>query len=286
MSRSVVRSTGRSRARRAVLLGLGLGVASIGLTGCEPSDIPHMLDMPSPVTQQGKRIFDLWQGSWVAAWIVGAITWGLILWAVVAYRRRAQHAPAQTRYNLPIEAMYTVLPLIIIAVLFGYTARDQTEILKVSAHPQNTVNVVGFRWSWTFNYVDENTYDVGTPAGPLPTLYLPVNESVKFTLTSPDVIHSFWIPAFLFKMDVIPGKTNQFELTPTKVGTYAGKCAELCGVDHSRMLFVVKVVTPEQYAQHMADLKASGQVGLLDTGRVTDSVTGDTQGRTTIGGSS
>jgi cytochrome c oxidase subunit II len=286
VSRSVVRSTGSSRVRRGVLVGLVLGVASVLLSGCEPSDIPRMLDMPTPVTEQGKRIFDLWQGSWVAAWVVGAITWGLILWAVVAYRRRAATAPAQTRYNLPIEAMYTILPLIVIAVLFGYTARDQTEILKVSDHPQNTVNVVAFRWSWTFNYVDQNTYDVGTPAGPLPTLYLPVGESVKFTLTSPDVIHSFWIPAFLFKMDVIPGKTNQFELTPTKVGTYSGKCAELCGVDHSRMLFVVKVVTPEQYQAHMAELRASGQVGLLDTGRVTDSVTGDVQGRTTIGGSS
>jgi len=276
-----------SRARRGLLAGAGLAAAAVVLSGCSPADIPHMLDISSPVTKQGERIFDLWQGSWVAAWAVGAITWGLILWAVVAYRRRAAaHTPSQTRYNLPIEAMYTIVPLIVIMVLFGYTARDQTELLKVSAHPQNTVNVVAFRWSWTFNYVDQNTYDVGAPAGPLPTLYLPVGETVKFTLTSPDVIHSFWIPAFLFKMDVIPGKTNQFELTPTKLGTYSGKCAELCGVDHSRMLFVVKVVTPDEFTQHMADLRASGQVGLLDTGRVTNSVTGDVQGRTTIGGSS
>jgi cytochrome c oxidase subunit II len=286
VSPSVARSTGSRRVRRAVLVGGLLAGASVLLSGCSPADIPRMLDISTPVTKEGQRIYDLWQGSWVAAWAVGALTWGLILWAVVAYRRRAPQAPAQTRYNLPIEAMYTILPLIVIAVLFGYTARDQTELLKVSAKPQNTVNVVAFRWSWTFNYVDENTYDVGTPAGPLPTLYLPVGETVKFELTSPDVIHSFWVPAFLFKMDVIPGKTNQFELTPTKLGTYSGKCAELCGVDHSRMLFVVKVVTPEEFASHMAELKASGNVGLLDTGRVTDSVTGDVQGRTTIGGSS
>ncbi len=275
----------RSTARRSVLAGAGLAAMAVVLSGCTPADIPPMLDMSSPVTKEGERIYSLWQGSWVAAWIVGAITWGLILWAVVAYRRRAATAPPQTRYNLPIEAMYTVLPLIVIAVLFGYTARDQTQILKVSAHPDNNVNVVAFRWSWTFNYLDQNAYDVGTPQE-LPTLYLPVNETVKFTLTSPDVIHSFWIPAFLFKMDVIPGKANQFELTPTKIGTYSGKCAELCGVDHSRMLFVVKVVSADDFARHMADLKASGQVGLLQTGRVTDSVTGDTQGRTTIGGSS
>jgi cytochrome c oxidase subunit 2 len=244
-----------------------------------------MLDIPSPVTREGARIHSLWQGSWVAAWAVGAITWGLILWAVVAYRRRSEDAPAQTRYNLPIEALYTALPFVVIAVFFGFTARDQTALLKVSDHPQNTVNVVAFRWNWTFNYVDQNVYDVGGEQK-VATLYLPVGETVKFTLNSPDVIHSFWVPVFLFKMDVFPGKTNQFQLTPTKEGTFAGKCAELCGVDHSRMLFVVKVVSPAQFAQHVADLKAAGQVGLLQTGRTPDSVIGDTQGRTTIGGSS
>jgi cytochrome c oxidase subunit 2 len=85
-------------------------------------------------------------------------------------------------------------------------------------------------------------------------------------------------------MDVIPGKTNQFELTPTTLGTYPGRCAELCGVDHSRMLFQVKVVSAADYAQHIADLKAAGQVGLLDTGRVSDQAGGNKQGYTTIGG--
>ena len=100
------------------------------------------------------------------------------------------------------------------------------------------------------------------------TLWLPVGREVRFTLTSPDVIHSFWVPAFLFKMDVIPGRENQFELTPNKVGTYAGKCAELCGVDHSRMLFTVKVVPKADYDAHIADLKANGQSGQLETGRI------------------
>jgi cytochrome c oxidase subunit 2 len=255
------------------------------LSGCETNDLPNMLGIPNPATKQGEWIFSLWQGSWVAAWVVGGITWALILWAAIAYRRRSESAPAQTRYNLPIEALYTVLPIIVIAVLFGFTARDQTRILKVDDNARNTVNVVAFRWGWTFNYVDQNVYDVGSPQQ-LPTLYLPVGEPVKFTLNSPDVIHSFWVPDFLFKMDVIPGKTNQFELTPTKEGSFAGKCAELCGVDHSKMLFRVKVVSPEVFQAHMDDLKARGQVGLLETGRTKDAYTGDTMGRTTIGGSS
>jgi len=198
------------------------------------------------------------------------VTWGLMLWAAVAYRRRHKNdVPEQTKYNIPIEILYTVVPLIMILGLFWFTAKDQSEILAVSNDQQHTVNVVAYRWNWGFNYLDEDTYTVGTPNLPA-TLVLPVNEKVRFELTSPDVIHSFWVPSFLFKMDVIPGKTNVFELTPNKVGTYAGKCAELCGVDHSRMLFNVKVVEKAEYDAYIAGLKASGQTGLLVTGRSND----------------
>jgi cytochrome c oxidase subunit II len=79
---------------------------------------------------------------------------------------------------------------------------------------------------------------------------------VLFKLQSDDVIHSFWVPAFLFKMDVIPGQNNKFEITPEKKGTYAGRCAELCGKDHARMLFNVKVVSPAEYQTHVATVKS------------------------------
>jgi cytochrome c oxidase subunit 2 len=273
------------RRRRRTLVGLG-GAAGLVLllTGCSPQDLPSMLDMPQPMTAEGHRIYSLWQGSWVAAWVVGAITWGLILWAAIAYRRRSDAVPVQVRYNLPIEVLYTFLPLVVIGVLFGFTARDQSELLKVDKSLNNTVNVVAFRWNWTFNYLSDNVYDVGSPSQ-LPTLYLKVNQPVRFELTSPDVIHSFWVPDFLFKMDVIPGKTNQFQITPDHVGTFAGRCAELCGVDHSRMLFNVKVVTEADYAAHVADLRARGQTGSLNTGRTTTVSDNDAQGRTEIGGS-
>ena len=93
---------------------------------------------------------------------------------------------------------------------------------------------------------------------------------MKFELTSPDVIHSFWIPAFLYKMDVIPGRRNVFELTPNKIGVFAGRCAELCGVDHSNMLFTVRVVPQAEYDAWIQSLKARGQSGLLETGRTND----------------
>lgn len=244
--------------------------------------------MPEPVTDEGPITLQFWQSAWIAAIAVGILVWGLIIFAVIAYRRgRRGSIPRQTRYNLPIETLWTIAPLIMVVGIFFYAARDEATLNEVSNTEQQTVKVVGFRWSWTFNYLTENVYDTGAPeqssmlppnAGPpdpaqspgLPTLWLPVNQKVKFQLVSPDVIHSFWVPAFLYKLDVVPGRTNEFEVTPNKLGTFAGKCAELCGLDHSRMLFQVKVVTPEEFAAHVAELKAKGQTGELGTARTTD----------------
>lgn len=226
---------------------------------------------PDPITEQGPTVANLWFGAWVAVAFVGVLTGGLILFAAFRFRRRpGDGPPKQLRYNIPLEIMYTFVPLVMILGMFSFAARDQVELTKVSANPDNTVGVIGFRWSWAFNYVEENTYDVGTAERTdMPTLWLPVNESVVFELQSPDVIHSFWVPAFLTKLDVIPDRMNKFEVTPNKVGTYAGRCAELCGVDHSRMLFTVKVVSRAEFDQHMAELRAKGQVGAIETDRIT-----------------
>jgi cytochrome c oxidase subunit 2 len=147
-------------------------------------------------------------------------------------------------------------------VFFFFTARDEEKITEITGHATTHINVVGKRWSWDFNYTDADVYESGTQGHP-PTLYLPQGEKVEFLLTSRDVIHSFWVPAFLFKMDNIPGRRNHFEIIPTKQGTFEGKCAELCGVDHSRMLFNVKVVSPEEYRAHLQELRDAGQTGRL-----------------------
>jgi len=103
---------------------------------------------------------------------------------------------------------------------------------------------------------------------------------VKFELISPDVIHSFWVPEFYFKMDVVPGKipgkdgNNSFTMTPNREGTFTGRCAELCGVYHTRMLFKVKVVSAEEYKAHLADLEAAGQVGKPKGSTTSETVAG------------
>ncbi len=212
---------------------------------------------------------------WIAALAVGCLVWGLTIWCMVRYRRRKDDVglPPQLRYNVPIEILYTVIPVMMVGVIFYFTARDAAILLDTSAEPDVTVNVVGKQWSWDFNYVDSQVWDSGVQAqltgkpgveATLPTLYLPENSRVEFVLTARDVIHSFWVPAFQQKLDMIPGKVNKLQIVTQQQGTFQGKCAELCGAYHATMLFNVKVVSQQEYDQHMAELKAKGQTGLLD----------------------
>lgn len=230
----------------------------LALSGCSTEDLPRF-GMPRSATTSGDRILFLWQGSWVAALVVGVFVWGLIFYAMIRFRRRGEALPVQSRYNIPIEVLYTVVPMIIIAVLFVFTARDESQIMKLSSNPAHTVHVNGVRWSWQFTYADAGGGPQSTVTGTIakpPTLVLPKGEKVQFVLTSSDVAHSFWVPAFLFKMDLIPGRVNKFEVTPTRTGEFVGRCAELCGTYHSRMQFRVKVVSTEEYRSYLDKLKA------------------------------
>lgn len=251
-------STGSSWAARARLALVGLLVPLL-ITGCDVKRAFSM-GLPRPVTKQGSSVEELWVGAVIAALTVGVVVWALILWAAFAYRRRNDELPRQVRYNLPIEVLYTVLPFVIVAVLFYYTAVKETYVDKLSANPDVKVGVVGFQWNWQFNYVGENVQVTGQPGVP-PQLVLPVGKTVRFIETSPDVIHSFWVPAFIFKRDVIPGRINQFEVTITKPGTFIGHCAELCGVDHDRMNFSVKAVSDQEYRSYLANMRAQQPAG-------------------------
>jgi cytochrome c oxidase subunit II len=223
--------------------------------------------MPDPATEEAQGIFDLWIWGWVAAMVTGVVVWGLIFWVVFRYRQKSpDEIPVQTRYNLPLEIFYTIAPILMVIVFFYWTVKVQNDVLVEDPNPDHVVVAVGSQWTWTFNYVDEdavdgnNVYSAGTGAD-IPTLWLPVDETVRFDLQSPDVIHSFWIPGFLMKMDVVPGRPeNGFQVTPRTIGEYRGKCAELCGVYHSRMLFNVKVVSKADYEEYLQGLERSGNV--------------------------
>ncbi len=241
--------------RRLTLAGL-LGLALVGVSACGTDSKLERLAMPKPITVEGESTLELWQGAWIAALVTGVLVWGLIFYAIIKFRRRSDdEVPIQTRYNLPLEIFYTIFPIIMVIVFFSHTIRVQNIVLNdEDVTPTNTVYVVGQQWSWTFNYPEavdgKNVYTYGT-GNVIPTLVLPVGETTRFELRTPDVIHDFGVPGFLIKMDVMPGQQNHFQVTPKVEGTYAGKCYELCGVYHSRMLFNVDIVSEAEYQDYL-----------------------------------
>ncbi|WP_418608045.1 cytochrome c oxidase subunit II [Georgenia sp. SUBG003] len=245
------------------------------------------------LTDKVDSLIDLWNGSWIAALAVGVLVWGLTIWCIVAYRKRKNddRLPVQLRYHVPLELMYTVVPVLMIGVLFFFSSKVTADFQDVTPSTQaagttssageinaeaepadQEIEVYGKQWSWDFNYLTEDVYFSGDRISltgqegveeTLPTLYLPVDETVTFTVKSRDVAHAFWIPAFLYKVDIIPGRTNTFQVTPQKEGIYSGKCAELCGEFHAEMLFNVEVVDRATFDDKMAELRDAGQTGRL-----------------------
>jgi len=245
------------RIRVAALLAPGL----LLLSGCS-FDLKNVSGMgfPKGVSSVNDISLSLWQGAWIAAAVVGVFTLILILWPAVFHRAHASKGefPKQTQYNIPVEILYTIIPLLIVAVLFYFTAIKQNEITDKTTPVKHEISVAGFQWSWQFKYpaAGEDAVVTGTPAQP-PTLYLPQGESVRFTLTASDVVHGFWIPAFMIQMQNLPGETNYLQFTANKLGEFPGRCNILCGRNHSQMLFKVKVVTPANYQKYLDSLKAS-----------------------------
>ncbi|MBA3529099.1 MAG: cytochrome c oxidase subunit II [Propionibacteriaceae bacterium] len=260
-------SSASGRPRRAWIAVLSLVVLS--LAGCSAGDVDSLkrLGLPVASSDRAPYIHDLWIGTWITAGIVGVGVWGLIGWVSLRYRRRGDLLPKQNRYNLPMEVFYTIAPFIIIGVLFYYTILAQDKVTARVPDPDHTIDVVGQKWSWTFNYkeagnsaVGQDVWEAGT-INKTPDLYLPVGKSVHFRLSSPDVIHSFWIPSFYEKLDVVPGRNNSFYATPNRLGVFPGKCAELCGTYHSAMIFNVHVVSEADYNAYLKTLAAAGQTG-------------------------
>ncbi|GAA4433062.1 cytochrome c oxidase subunit II [Georgenia halophila] len=271
------------------------GLVALGTAACAPADqfpsepgtgvdVGFLPSVPG-LTDRTEGIIDLWNGSWIAALVVGVIVWGLTIWCIVAYRKRKtdRQLPVQLRYHVPLELLYTLVPLLMVGVLFYFSTGVTNDVQNIARDTQAAgvtteteqpadleIEVYGKQWSWDFNYLSDDVYSTGErveltgePGAEesLPTLYLPVDETVTFTVHSRDVAHSFWIPAFLYKIDVIPGRVNAFQVTPEVEGTYSGKCAELCGEFHSEMLFNVEVVDRATYDAHMQELRDAGQTG-------------------------
>ncbi|MFB7252234.1 cytochrome c oxidase subunit II [Microbacterium sp. NPDC056234] len=270
--------------RRLRWAAIPLGIAAaVALAGCSPTELngflPGFVEDGTAATNQTERVSGLWVNSWIVLLVVGVITWGLMAWAAIAYRRRKGQTglPVQMRYNMPIEIFYTIVPLLLVLGMFFFTARDQTAIETQWDDPDVEITAIGKQWSWDFMYAGEDddlsdaVWTMGIQAQPdkngnidqeqLPTLVLPVDQEVTIHLQSRDVIHSFWIIDFLYKKDMYIGKDNTWSFIPTRVGEYEGKCAELCGEYHSMMLFNVEVVEQDEYDAYVEELREKGNTG-------------------------
>ncbi len=219
-------------------------------------------------TTQGQAEFKLWSWMTIAGLAVAVLVWGLILWAVVAYRRRDPNKmPRQFHSNTPIEILYTIIPLIIVGVIFYFTVTTENQIDALTAHPVVVIKVTGFQWGWSFQYLNAQNRQIalvetaqarptvlaGNPLSPeYPQFVLPVGETTRIVLVSADVVHTFYIPAFNFGRYALPGVTNRFDFTPVRTGVFAGHCAQYCGLYHSEMLFSVRVASPRAFQQWLA----------------------------------
>ncbi len=241
MSPRIVTAAPSRRATGLVVVLLGLVVG-----GC----------MPAPASTQGRDISDLYGVFVVGGVIVATIVWVLVTWSILRYRRRDNQLPAQTHGDLRIEALWTVIPAVTVLALFLLTVQALGNVQAVAPGGIN-LHVTAFRWQWQATYPDAGVTITGTTANELEVV-LPVNTPVHVTLESLDVNHSWYVPAFLFKRDAIPGHPTTFDLEVTAPGVYPGACAEFCGIGHDQMLFTVRGVDMATFQAWLADQAAAG----------------------------
>jgi cytochrome c oxidase subunit 2 len=239
-----------------ILVGVVLAVvAGVDLIGTSQRLVTGLYP-PVGVTTQGALIRDLYTIVFLIAVVIFFLVEGLILWTVVRYRRKPTDydLPPQTHGNAIAEIVWTVVPTLIVAFLFVISWQTLNTVEVVSADPQTRIRAVAGQFQWTFEYLDQTgdeiVYAQLLPTGDDGGMVVPAGRTVQLSLESPDVIHAFYVPQFLFKRDVVPGRTNVFEFT---VGdqfagqTFRGQCAELCGAGHRTMLFDVHAYTPADF---------------------------------------
>jgi cytochrome c oxidase subunit 2 len=201
--------------------------------------------LPDLASLQGQFIDELFQvHSWIIAFLF-ALIMGFMIYSVIAFRRKDgdESDAAHIEGNNKLEVTWTVIPLV---TVLGVAALGANTLSKVTAiDPQAIeVKVVGQQWSWRFEYPDAGVVS--------DVLMLPEDRQALLLMESTDVIHSFWVPEFRVKQDLVPGITTETRITPTELGDYTVRCAEVCGLQHTYMLADVKVVSKDEFEAWLA----------------------------------
>ncbi len=175
---------------------------------------------------------------WTVTVIFTVLIFGLIIYFCLKYRRKANDQPTPTLESLRLEIFYTIVPFIIVMVMFFWGAALYFNVFVDAKDPLN-IHVIGKQWMWKVQHM-EGRREINE-------LHVPINRRVQLTMASQDVIHSFYIPAFRVKHDVIPGRYATMSFTPTKPGVYHLFCAEYCGAQHSGMIGRVIAMEQDDY---------------------------------------
>jgi cytochrome c oxidase subunit 2 len=227
-------------------------------------------------TTQGRTETHLWQLFFIAGLVVGGFVFLLILWTIFKYRRRSEDMPRQTQYHTLLEVIYTVVPIIIVVILFVFTVFAENNVDATPAHPGATITVNAFQWGWEFEYPGGAGSGCANPGSSKanqndcvkvigqttqdPTMVIPTGTEVQINLKSLDVLHGFYVPEFNFSRYASPGYTTSFDFNALHTGDFRGQCTQLCGLYHSLMFFNVKAVSQSQFASWLrtqqAELKA------------------------------
>jgi cytochrome c oxidase subunit 2 len=234
----------------AVLYGF-IGALVVALPTWWVATTEHNFAMPDPVTRDGEEVVFAWRVLMSMATAVAMVVIILLVVALVSGARR-QHA-SQTKGSIPLELAYTAVPVVLVAVIFGLSLWVDARIEDHTADEDLVVDVDAFRWGWRFTYPDGVEVVGASSQGTDPVLVLPVDQTITFRLASDDVIHSFWVPSFTRKLDVVPGQDNELRVHTKVTGEYTGHCAEYCGLDHARMNFAVSVVEQDEFEAFLAE---------------------------------
>jgi cytochrome c oxidase subunit 2 len=249
------------RTRRGLLRLVAVGCLALLLGGC---DLPDFLGFHGS-SSQGHVEHLLWSGTFIAALVVGGIVTVLIVWSVFRYRARGDTIPRQFQYHLPLEITYTLVPVVIVLVLFGFTVVAENRIDALDPPPVQTIDIYAFQWGWQFHYAGKDVTVQGeTVSDPDPVgldgkkcapswyclgpgLVLPVGQTVLINLRSKDTIHGFYVPEFNFSRYAQPGILNQFEITAQHAGIFRAQCTQFCGLYHAEMFFHAVALPPAQF---------------------------------------
>jgi cytochrome c oxidase subunit II len=252
-------------ARKPVTL---IGVALLALLSFEVASA--QAGVPRPITDEAESIRDLYLLVLGMAVIVFIAVEAALVFALIRFRKKDDDLPPQIHGNNLLEVIWTAIPVMIVLVLFVFSFLVLIDVEGAADDDDLTVDVVGFQFSWAFTYDladlgrkqsnQQGEITIRGTAAQEPVLVIPVNEPVEFKLSSPDVIHSFYVRDFLYKLDIIPGRDNRFTVTARETGIYDAQCAELCGVNHALMRFKLHVMERDEFDRWIAEQASKATV--------------------------